>query len=127
MGQALKQIPQAMQLLAVLPSLVRGVRGLFSAKPVPESVLAFGFLFAALYVAVTAAAFPGADSLRLYGLPMAVTALCAAVSEMQTAARNRHAFRMIATKLPKNIAERVQNAVKESEEFGRYLYEDSEL
>lgn len=113
--------------LAVLPSLVRGVRGLFSAKPVPESVLAFGFLFAALYVAVTAAAFPGADSLRLYGLPMAVTALCAAVSEMQTAARNRHAFRMIATKRPKYIAERLQNAVKESEEFGRYLYEDSEL
>ena len=113
--------------LTVLPSLVRGGSGLFSAKPVPESVLVFGFLFAALYSFVTAVAAPAAEDLRLYGLPLAVTVVCAAVSEFQTAARNRHAFRMIATKRPKYIAERLQNAVKESEEFGRYLYEDSEL
>lgn len=113
--------------LTVLPAMVRGGRGLFSAKPVPESVLVFGFLFAALYSFVTAVVCPGMEDLRLYGLPLAVTVVCAAVSELQIAARNRHAFRMIATKRPKYIAQRLQNAVKESEEFGRYLYEDSEL
>lgn len=113
--------------LTVLPAMVRGGRGLFYAKPVPESVLVFGFLFAAVYSFVTAVVCPSAEELRLYGLPLAVTVVCAAVSEMQIAARNRHAFRMIATKRPKYIAQRLQNAVKESEEFGRYLYEDSEL
>lgn len=113
--------------LAILPSLVRGVRGLFARKLVPESLLVCGMLCTALYAAVLIVREPAADTLRLYGLPMAFAAVCAALANVQTASRNCHAFRMIASKRPKYVAERQQNAVKESEAFGRYLYEDSEL
>ena len=113
--------------LAVLPSVVRGVRGLAGRKLVPESLLVCGMLCAALYAAVLIVREPSADTLRLYGLPVAFAAVCAALANVQTASRNCHAFRMIASKRPKYVAERLQNAVKESEAFGRYLYEDSEL
>lgn len=113
--------------LAILPSLVRGVRGLLSRKLIPESMLVCGMLCTALYAAVLIVREPAADSLRLYGLTMGLAAVCAALANVQTASRNCHAFRMIASKRPKYITERLQNAVKESEAFGRYLYEDSEL
>ena len=111
--------------LAVLPSLVRGLQGLLNRKPVPETMLVFGMLWATAYSVAMAVICP--DEVHVYGLPVALATLCAALADYQTAVRNRHAFRMIATKKPKYIAERLENAVKESEEFGRYLYEDSEL
>ena len=111
--------------LAVLPSLVRGLQGIFSRKPVPESMLVLGMFWAAAYAIGMAVVCPA--EVHVYGLPIALGALCAALADYQTARRNCHAFRMIATKKPKYIAERLENAVKESEEFGRYLYEDSEL
>lgn len=113
--------------LAILPSMVRGVRGLLARKLVPESMLVCGMLCAAVYAVVLIVREPSADALRLYGLPMAFTAVCAALANLQTASRNCHAFRVIASKRPKYVADRLQNAVKESEAFGRYLYEDSEL
>lgn len=113
--------------LAVLPSMVRGVRGLVARKLVPESMLVCGMLCTALYAAVLIVRGPSADTLRLYGLPMAFAAVCAALANLQTASRNCHAFRVIASNRPKYVADRLQNAVKESEAFGRYLYEDSEL
>lgn len=111
--------------LAVLPSLVRGLQGIWNRKPVPESMLFLGMLWATAYAVAAAVTCPA--ELHVYGLPVALAAVCAAVADYQTARRNCHAFRMIATKKPKYIAERLENAVKESEEFGRYLYEDSEL
>lgn len=113
--------------LVVLPSLVRGLRGLFSRKLVPESLLAIGLLFAAVYQAVLIVQAPPVASLRLYGVTMGFAAVCTALAEVQMASRAQHAFRMIASKRPKYIAERVTDPVKESEAFGRYLYEDSEL
>ncbi len=113
--------------LAILPLLVRGIRGILSVKLIPESLLVFGIFFSALYSAVLIVQAPAIDSFTLYGLPMGLSAVCAAIADFQTASRNCHAFRMIATKRPKYVAEKLQNAVKESEEFSRYLYEDSEL
>lgn len=113
--------------LCVLPSLVRGVRGFVSRKLVPESMLVFGLAVLTVYAVVLAVICPPFETIRLYGLTVALAALCAAVADWQTASRNCHAFRTISVKKPKYIAERVQNATKEAEEFGRYLYEDSEL
>ncbi len=111
--------------LAVLPSLVRGVQGIWNRKPIPESMLVLGMAWGTVYAVVMAVVCP--PDVHVYGLPVALAAVCAAVADYQTARRNCHAFRMIATKKPKYIAEKLENAIKESEEFGRYLYEDSEL
>ena len=113
--------------LCVLPSMVRGVRGFLTRRLVPESVLVFGMAVLTVYSVVLTVLCPEPDSIRLYGLTVALAAVCAAVADWQTASRNCHAFRTISVKKPKYIAERVQNATKEAEEFGRYLYEDSEL
>lgn len=113
--------------LAVLPSLVRGIRGLFARKLLPESLLVCGMFCMALYTGALLVREPAVDSLRLYGLTMGLAAVCAALANLQTAFRNYHAFRTVASKRPKYIAEKLQNAVRESEAFGRYLYEDSEL
>lgn len=113
--------------LCVLPSMVRGLRGILAWKLVPQSLLVFGMFFSAVYSAVLLVNVPSADSVRLYGASIGLSALCTAIADWQIAANNCHAFRMVSSKKPKYIAEKLKNAVKESEEFGRYLYEDSEL
>lgn len=113
--------------LAVLPTLVRGVRGLFARKLVPESLLVCGLVCMAVYAGVLVAGEPAVDSLRLYGLPLGFCALCAAASDLLAASQNFHAFRVVSSKRPKYVAEKAENVTKESEAFGRYLYEDSEI
>lgn len=113
--------------LAVLPALVRGVRGLLARKLVPESLLVCGLICMAVYAGVLVAGEPAVDSLRLYGLPLGFCALCAAASDLLAASQNFHAFRVVSSKRPKYVAERAENVTKESEAFGRYLYEDSEI
>ncbi len=113
--------------LAVLPLLTRGVRGFLAHKLVPESMLVCGLFFSAVYSVFQLIFVPSVSALRLYALPIGLSAVCAALADALTAVRNRHAFRTIASKRPKYVARRLENTVKEAEEFSRHLYEDSEL
>lgn len=113
--------------LAVLPSLLRGVRGLFKRRLVPESLLVLGAVACAAYSIFQLVQLPAVGDIRLFGVTVAFSTVCAALCNLQTAFRKAHAFRMVSAKRPKYIAQRVEDPVKESEAFGRYLYEDSEL
>lgn len=113
--------------LMVLPSLVRGLKGILSLHLTAESMLVFSLFFDAVYTVVAVVRGPETDRLGLYGVTIALSVLCLAVSNLMVASKNERVFQTISTKRPKYVAERIEPSAKEAAEFERYLYDESEL
>ena len=113
--------------LTVLPAVCRGVKGIARHKLTSEAFLVAGLAVNLLYVVFCMILTPKADAILLYGFLCGLASLCAAGADVMNSWRNRHAFRMVSTKRPKYVAKKVTDTRKEAEEFGRFLYEDSEI
>ena len=113
--------------LAALPALCKGIKGIFRLKLTSESMLAAGLAIELLYTAFLMILTPDADKVVVYGFLVGVSALCVVIAEVLNARRSCHAFRMTSTRKPKYVAKKLNDTRKESEEFGRFLYEDSEI
>lgn len=113
--------------LVILPSIVKGLRGIASFRMNAESVLVFGLFFDLLYTAISVIRGPEIDRLGLYGAVLCYGCVCSAASTLLSDIRNERVFRVISTERLKYVAERLKPTAKESDEFGRYLDETSEM
>lgn len=113
--------------LITLPSVCRGLKGIVTGKLTSDSLLAAGLAIDTLYTLFQLIFLPQADSPGLYGFAAALSALCAAAAACLNAGRNCRSFRMASTRKPKYVAQQLEDTRRESEEFGRFLYDGSEL
>ena len=111
--------------LAALPAVCKGVKGFLNLKLTSESMLTAGLVIELLYTGFEL--FGNPEGAVPYGFLVGFGALCTVIADVLNAWRSCHAFRMTSTRKPKYVAKRLTDSRKESEEFGRYLYEDSEL
>ncbi|MBP5231217.1 MAG: hypothetical protein ILO68_05745, partial [Clostridia bacterium] len=113
--------------LCVLPSVVKGLKGIASLRMNADSILTFGLFFDALYTAVCVIRGPEIDRLGLYGTVLCFGCVCSAASELLRNAKDERVFYVIGTSRPKYVAERLKPTAKEAEEFGDYLSDVSEM
>lgn len=113
--------------LSMLGAIRNGIKGIFRMRLNTDSLLVVSIFFATAYSLVTLFTDPYAADLKLYNLPAAFAALCAAISAYLTARKDYRCFRIIASKRPKYTACELTGGTKEADEFYKYLFEDSEI
>jgi cation transport ATPase len=113
--------------IAMLGSIRNGLSGIFKLRLNTDSLLVISIFFAAAYSLVTLFGNPYAADLKLYNLPAAFAALCAAVSGWLCAKKDYRCFRIVASKRPKYTACELTGGTKEADEFYKYLFEDSDI
>ena len=113
--------------IAMLGSIRNGLSGIFKLRLNTDSLLVVSIFFAAAYSLVTLFGNPYAADLKLYNLPAAFAAFCAAVSGYMCAKKDYRCFRIVASKRPKYTACELVGGTKEADEFYKYLFEDSDI
>jgi cation transport ATPase len=113
--------------IAMLGSVRNGLSGIFKLRLNTDSLLVVSIFFAAAYSLVTLFGNPYATDLKLYNLPAAFAAFCAAVSGYMCAKKDYRCFRIVASKRPKYTACELTGGTKEADEFYKYLFEDSDI
>ncbi|MBR6562439.1 MAG: hypothetical protein IKK70_00695 [Clostridia bacterium] len=113
--------------IAMLDSMRNGAKGIFTMRLNTDSLLVVSMFFSAAYSLVVLFNDPYAIDLRMYNLPTAFAALCAAVARYMTARKDYRCFRIVASKRPKYTACELTGGTKEADEFYKYLFEDSDI
>ena len=113
--------------ITMFDSMRNGVKGIFTMQLNTDSLLVVSIFFSAAYSLVIIFTDPYAIDLKMYNLPSAFAALCAAVSNYLCAKKDYRCFRIIASKRPKYTACELTGGTKEADEFYKYLFEDSDI
>lgn len=113
--------------ITVIDGLRAGAVGLFKRKPTAESVMFVSMLIAAVHAVITLF-MDGSDvTCGLLGLPAAASALCCTLADHLSALKDDDCFKVLASKRPKYVAEKLSGTAREGTEFYKYLLDDSEL
>lgn len=113
--------------LALLDSIRKGLKGIFTLRLSTNSLLVVSIFFATAYSLVILFTDPQAADLKLYNLPAAFAALCATVVKFMTARKDYKCFKIVASKRMKYAACELTGGTREADEFYKYLFEDSEI
>ena len=113
--------------IAMFDSMRNGAKGILTMQLNTDSLLVVSIFFSAAYSLVVLFTDPYAIDLKMYNLPSAFAALCAAVANYLCAKKDYRCFRIIASKRPKYTACELTGGTKEADEFYKYLFEDSDI
>ncbi|MBO4366067.1 MAG: hypothetical protein J5843_00275, partial [Clostridia bacterium] len=113
--------------MTILPSVIKGLKGMFTFKMNADSMLVFGLIFDAAYTIICVIRGPEIDRLGLYGSALCFGCVCSAFSSLLRSAKDRRVFGIISKDRLKYVAEKLPSSVLESEEFGHYMSDDSEM
>ncbi len=113
--------------MTILPSVIKGLKGMFTFKMNADSMLVFGLIFDAAYTVICVIRGPEIDRLGLYGSALCFGCVCSAFSSVLRSAKDERIFGIISKDRLKYVAEKLPSSVRESEEFGHYMSDDSEM
>ena len=113
--------------LTILPSIIKGLKGMFSFRMNADSMLVFGLIFDAAYTGICVVRGPEIDRLGLYGAALCFGCVCSAFSNVLRSMKDERVFGIISKDRLKYVAEKLSSSVQESEEFGHYMSDDSEM
>lgn len=113
--------------LTMLKSIRNGIKGIYKFRLNTDSLLVVSILVATAYSVVMLFTDPYASDMKLYNLPAAFAALCAALSNYMCARKDYKCFRILASKRPKYAACELTGGTREADEFYKYLFEDSDI
>lgn len=113
--------------MALLPSLEKGAKGLFTFNLNADSVFFFSFVASAGYCVARLFMSPTDPDLQLFNLTAAACGVCSALINYLTAKKDFACFKVIASARSKYAAAHLTGASRESDEFYSYLLEDSDI